>query len=150
MRINMTIDLDIDEGLYIKIDAKGKVSIKSEEPGEEAKYAPPKAPSTWAEAKQEILAERKPTAKIKTTRTRRGAQPSAEHMAIREMMLEKREPFALSEFIPLHSGSYNTARAFMYSVVSKLVDEGKVRMREKNKPLGVRRGAIEALYEVIP
>ena len=140
MRINMTIDLEIDEGLYIKIDAKGKVSIKSEEPGEEAKYAPPKPPSTWAEAKQEILAERNTG----------GLKPSDTHHAMRELILSHKEPFTIPDFIPLHGGTQSAARQFIRLIVQNLISEGKVRQLAPHRKLGQQRGSTPALYEVVP
>lgn len=141
-KINMTIDLDIEEGLYIKIDAAGRVSIRAEDQqGCDAAttqeiVVPAKTISgSWYAAKQEILEERK---------TRRPYRRKEETRQAIEAITHMLEPFTHQTLLEL--GIRNP-----WALTKKLTEQGLIRICSvaRGDRTGKRGGTTPLLFEVV-
>lgn len=141
-KINMTIDLDIEEGLYIKIDAAGRVSIRAEAqkgrdavPTQEIVVPEKTISGSWYVAKQEILEERK---------TRRPYRRKEETQQVIEAITHLREPFTHQTLLEL--GIRNP-----WALTKKLTAQGLIRICSvaRGDRTGKRGGTTPLLFEVV-
>lgn len=140
-KISMTIDLDIEEGLYIKIDAAGRVSIRAE--GQQAQPIDLNKMQPWAAQTLAYLKSEAPASAKQKILQKRKRSTNAEMRQQREAVLHLMQPFT-------HETLREIGVVVPKRMTTRLLREGSIRVvrSQRGRP-GRRGGTSPTFFEVV-
>lgn len=142
-KISMTIDLDIEEGLYIKIDSKGRVSIRAESQQAQPQPIDLNKMQPWAAQTLAYLKDVAPASTKQEILRKRKRSTIEELKQQREAVLHLMQPFT-------HETLRELGIIVPKRMTTRLLREGSIRVvrSQRGRP-GLRGGTSPTLFEVV-